>query len=196
MSPEGTFIRAVSESYGRIAFGRGGGKDAIADAGYPGFLHAFNDVEDPETVGGTGEKKKTWVGTGYSEVVEFSRDGDSYTAKVCSYGSMSAFESDGKYVSAGTTPAWGAGFYVFGPDARIAPADQRDPPANQRGPARAPSENVFGTWVLTEAGVADLPQCAKLAPGTPTTWPAEKYVRSEPPPTLPPDPGWPAATSK
>lgn len=196
MSPEGTFIRAASESYARIAFGRGRGEEAIADAGYPGFLRAFNNVADAETSAGNGDKTRTWVGTAYSEVVNFRRDGGSFTAEVCSYGSMSAYESDGNYVSAGSTPSWGAGSYTFGPDPRIAAADQHEPPRNQRGPARTPSTDVFGTWVLTNVSTVELPQCAKLAPDTPMTWPPEKYVRPDPPPTLPPSPGWPEAPTQ
>ncbi|MHA7649161.1 hypothetical protein ACX9NE_05210 [Mycobacterium sp. ML4] len=43
--------------------------------------------------------------------------------------------------------------------------------------------------------LGDLPQCRRLAPGTPPDWPPGNYVRSTPPPTLPPSPGWPEGGS-
>lgn len=198
MSPEGTFIRAAVESLDRVGYGRGRGIKAIADAGYPGFAHAFNNVRDPDTFGAPGGKDRDQVGTMYWEVVATHRNGDVITAGVCAYGSMvAAKEYGGGYRSSGRQlPAGSARWITFGPDQALPGIKQVSPPANQRGPRRAPVDNVFGTWVLTGYEVlganVDLPQCGStLAPGTPQDAPNGYFVQPEPLPTLPPEPGWP-----
>lgn len=182
------------------------GVEALRDGGYPGFEHAYQAEygkqrgNKPGEYGGSGFGISSYsgqfeVGTMYYEIVGFRRDGDRMTADVCEYRNMTATrQPDGKtYISFGSTP--GSGWsYTFGPDPSA--AEQHAPPAKQRGPAAKPTDNVFGSWVVLD--FTSLPdkgrECGKLAPGTPPDWP-NPYTRSDPPPTLPPDPGWPQGSS-
>ncbi|WP_228096787.1 hypothetical protein, partial [Mycolicibacterium smegmatis] len=198
MSPEGTFVRAAMKSLDRLGVGAGSGEDAIADAGYPGFLHAFNAVRDPEEWGGNRGPINDQVGTRYWEVVELRREGDFFRTGVCSYGSAIAVKTQDGYRSSGSKPIGSATWITFGPDPALAKDKQAVPPSNQRGPERAPVLDVFGSWVITDLNVLDaakdLPQCmSTLAPGTPSDAPKDYVVQTEPPPTLPPSPGWPDA---
>ncbi|SKY22390.1 Uncharacterised protein [Mycobacteroides abscessus subsp. bolletii] len=200
MSPEGTFIRAAAESWDRAWTSRKQGIDAIRDRSYPGFEHAFNN-SFKTLIGGTGVSRPI-VGTKYYEVVNFQRDGDKFIADVCSYSSQVADKTDdGKYFSSGSKVYYNGNSFVFEPDPTLRPEQQHAPAARQKGPANRPTDNVFGTWVLTHSGVrglddagmhAFLGKCDKLAPGTPDNLP-DPYIRADPPATLPPDPGWPDA---
>jgi hypothetical protein len=175
--------------------------EAIENAGYAGFSKAFNNAIDPEIVGGNARKDRPIVGTMYYEVVRFERDGDRFTAGVCTYGSATATKVWNGYQSSGRSkPATSALIFSFGPDPALPPERQSLPAASQRGPANVPSTNVFGTWLMTSIKIlganVDLPQCAnKLAPSTPPDVPEDYYVSPNPPPALPPDPGWPDAGS-
>ncbi|SKN50944.1 Uncharacterised protein [Mycobacteroides abscessus subsp. abscessus] len=193
MTPEGTFVRAISESFWSQYLAQQQGRAGLVEKGYPGVEHAENHVWDGLDLGGNPAQPPV-VGTRYYEAVEFRRDGDRYTATVCDYSGQTAQkERDGSYVSRGSTPTGITKAYTFGPDPALTPDQQHAPPAQQRGPARRPTDNVFGTWLLfDEPRVSDEQRrsCDKLAPGTPPDWP-DHYKRSEPPPTLPPDPGWP-----
>lgn len=202
MSPEGTFIRATVESWTGAQMSYKHGADALRDGGYPGFEHAYQAVygkqrgNKPEEYGFSGFGNPNYdgrwqVGTMYYEITGFRRDGDRMTADVCEYRNMVfTRQPDGRtYANSGSTTGI-ASSYVFGPDPAV--AEQHAPPAKQRGPANKPTDNVFGSWVVLDytsppdKGAA----CRKLAPGTPPDWP-NPYKRSDPPPTLPPDPGWP-----
>ncbi|WP_100480018.1 hypothetical protein [Mycobacteroides abscessus] len=195
MSPEGTFVRAIIESYWSVRLSDKHGRAVLADKGYPGLEHAENHVFGRGDLGDFGGNPggPILVGTEYNEVVDFRRDGDRYTATVCTYDSLIAQGRDGAYVSRGATPIGTAQEYTFGPDPTLTSEQQHTPPAQQRGPARRPTDNVFGTWLLLEElrpSDDQIRACNKLAPGTPTDWP-DPYMRSDPPPTLSPDPGWP-----
>ncbi|SKG10200.1 hypothetical protein [Mycobacteroides abscessus] len=194
MSPEGTFIRATAESWSRAWTAKSTGLDALKERGYPGFDHAFNDSFGPRIKDVGGYPDQISVGTEYNEVVALRHDGDRFIADVCLYTSQTATkQKDGQFYSRGSMPYGNGKHYVFGPDPKL-PADQQHlPSVHQKGAAKAPSDNVFGTWVLFEMGTPDdvtLHGCMKLAPGTPEGLP-DPYVRADPPPTLPPDPGWP-----
>ncbi|MHA7649158.1 hypothetical protein ACX9NE_05195 [Mycobacterium sp. ML4] len=203
MSPEGTFVRATVESLVRASYGRGRGNEAIDDGGYPGFTRAFHNAYDPNALGGVGDHQATYVGTGYYEVVVLRHDADGhYTAGYCYFASMTALkEPDGRYSSNGTglVANYASDWLTFGPDPEIPAERQRAPKAHQAGPARIPTDDVFGTWIVTSSDDlkkhGELPQCRRLAPGTPPDWPQGEYVRSTPPPTLPPSPGWPEGGS-
>ncbi|WP_079869586.1 hypothetical protein [Mycobacteroides abscessus] len=193
MSAEGTFLRAAAESFRVVGSSSQLGYAGL-DEGYPGFRHAFNASFPAKHFVGNGD---TWVGTRFFEVQDVRRDGDRFTVHYCDYGSLVAKKTDdGQYRSAGSSPTWGAWVMAFGPDPKLATDQQVSPKPHQRGPARKPADNVFGTWVMFRQDIAsaDNPQCNKLAPDTPTDWP-HPYVRADPPPTLPPDPGWPEAGS-
>lgn len=198
MSPEGTFVRAAMESWDAAATTKGKPIDALRVGGYPGFEHAFNNAWKPEEVFGTNPfNNDPEVGTDYREIVELRREVPStFTAGVCHYSSQTAASSpDGTYRSGGSSDVGTAQWITFGPDPRLSTAEQHSPPSNQKGSAKRPTDNVFGTWVITHVDIAatDLPQCKKLAPGTPENLPSP-YIRNDPPPTLPPDPGWPTGS--
>lgn len=168
--------------------------EAIAAGGYPGFARGFNNVWPPEEVGGAGHFGKPVLGTDYFEVISVSRKGDRITAQYCQYSSMTATKtSDGKYRSPGSIEISAKGrSIVFGPDPALSVEQQRGPLANQKGPSNRPAVDVFGTWMLFDSGGLESGrQCAKAAPDTPPDSP-EGYVGDQPPPTLPPSPGWPA----
>lgn len=196
MSPEGTFVRAFVESMdAATGSAEHRGTDAFLNDGYPGFLHAFNNVLSTETYGGNEPDLGRWgAGTYYYEVVDLRHEGTNITAGICKYISMLAWRPGGgdMYRSAGSA-AFGQGRWLtFGPDPAISADQQRSPKVEQRGPATKPNDNVFGTWIATKFDYAGwaIPQCKRLAPGTPPDWP-DPFVRPDPPPTLPPDPGWP-----
>lgn len=187
MSPEGTFVRAVAESWRRAQASWMLGSDALKD-GYPGFERAYNDSYG-SSIMWVGRLRDvppaTQVGTDFFEVVNVERNGDVFTIDVCNYWSQIAYTiDDEKYQSYGSNFLSEAYYFIFGPE----PGGRRLPPADQKGSANSPSGDVFGGWVLSEIGSRDPAQCNKLAPGTPPDWKS----RSTPPPTLPPDPGWPA----
>lgn len=193
MSPEGTFIRAATESWNRLGSAHDTGLAAVKERGYPGFTRAFNNSFDLiDSIGGYWDQ--ITVGTVYFEVLRLRRDGDRFIADVCDYRSQTATkQKDGKYYSRGSLPDGSARTYTFGPNPSLAANQQRSPLNHQKGSAQAPSDDVFGTWVLFPSGATEEPaasQCHKLAPGTPMGLP-DPYKRSDPPPTLPPDPGWP-----
>lgn len=193
MSPEGTFIRASIESWRAAQTARGEGVEAIRSGGYPGFEHAFNNAWKPEEVGGTVRLRDTGVGTLYYEIVELRHEDDHYTAGVCTYPSQTASQqADGQFISNGSADLGYGWRLTFGPDRKLSGETQHPPLSNQKGAAKRPVDNVFGTWVILQSdpSATDLPQCNKLAPGTPTNWP-KPYVRADSPPTLPPAPGWP-----
>ncbi|WP_255775915.1 hypothetical protein [Mycobacteroides abscessus] len=197
MSSEGTFIRATVESWRAAGTAQGQGMQAIKSGGYPGFDHALNFPNTPwkpEEVGGGLRYERPLVGTNYYEIVALTRDGDRYKAGVCHYTSQTAGQlEDGQYPTPGPKPMGGGEWVTFGPDPKLS-ADQQHPPlAHQKGPAERPTDNVFGTWVLFDYDsliATTLPQCDKFAPGTPTNF-SDSNKRADPPPTLPPDPGWP-----
>ncbi|SKX80925.1 Uncharacterised protein [Mycobacteroides abscessus subsp. bolletii] len=200
MSSEGTFVRAVTESEESARLSHQSGRAAFIDKGYPGIERAEKNVFGKRDLGyfGGDTSQPSIVGTAYYEVVDFRRDGESFTATVCNYSGQTAQkEPNGKYSSRGSTPTGSASTYTFGPDPSMPLTEQHAPPTKQHGPARQPDDNVFGTWLLLEeprSAADQVEMCQKLAPGTPADWP-DVYVRSDPPPTLPPDPGWPAGSS-
>jgi len=198
MTPEATFLRAAVESMARAPFAPGEGMAAIEAGGYPGIGRAFNDSADPTVVAGNGNKDIVAVGTDYWEVVDFQRNGDKFSAVVCNYRSMTALKVGEGLVSWGRSlPNGDAVALTFGADPHLKPDAQQTPKANQRGDGRAPTVNVFGTWVMAEYRTYNLqqefPQCGMtLAPGTPADAPDHRYYPKTPPPTLPPSPGWPS----
>ncbi len=193
MSPEGTFLRAAAESWWRARAEPGGGIEAITTGGYPGFDRAFNNVWPAEEVGGAGHFGTPVVGTEYFEAVDLRRAGENFVVHYCQYSSMTATRTpEGQYQGPRPIAAVAGRSMTFGPDPTL-PADaQKSPLAAQSGPSDRPHVNVFGTWVLTDSQGVDPGDihCAEGAPGTPPDMP-NGYVGDQPPPTLPPSPGWP-----
>lgn len=190
MSPEGTFIRAAAESSEHVRLSLLGDIGTEDAGGYPGFGHALGKDISPYLLGGNGGG---WLGTIYYEVVSFRHEGNKVVAGVCDYLSAISQNSLGNYERGGPPRSTGY-WFTFGPNPDITPDQQHAPPADQKGPARQPTNNVFGTWIITKIDIVTtttLPQCHdKYPPGVPTDRP-EKYWSADPPPIQPPDPGWP-----
>lgn len=188
MSSEGTFIRAVVESW-VLAFSQPGrGIEAVRAAGYPGFEHAFNNIWDPKDWAGNGNVGTPEVGTDYFQVIEMSLAHGIYSAIICNYSSMKATEIGGGFKSPGVNVGQVMSL-SFGPDDAVPSDTQRRPPTDQKGPAERPHNDVFGTWITTQFGglSSGEPRCQRPAPGTP----AGSTPRPDAPPRLAPDPGWP-----
>jgi len=203
MSPEATFLRAFVESEERAILTHGHGMSAIEAGGFPGFARAFNNVIDPDRVGGAAADGRPHLGTVVYEVIDIRRDGDRYHVVYCDYESLTAVKLGDQYSGLGSEPFASANQLTFGPDPALTPEQQRAPSKDQKGPAQVPVDNVFGTWVATpgseymdEATAREwYPKCRKWAPGTPADWPRDDKPRPTPPPTLPPSPGWPPGSS-
>lgn len=192
MSAEGTFVRAATESWAAARSVQGpSGVDAIRHSGYPGFEHAFNNIGKPEKFGGRNDY--VTVGTVYNSIVALNRDGERFTAEFCSSLRQTAvLRNDGKYAMNYLADSVSSLSVTFGPDPKIPTSEQHSPPARQKGSAERPTDNVFGTWVMFDyhATYPLNPKCNKFAPEIPHEE-MESSLRSDPPPTLPPDPGWP-----
>lgn len=199
MSPEGTFIRAFVESRKAATLStEHTGLKAIESDGFPGFAHALNGVEPPEQIGGIYPDFGRWgAGTWYYEIIELQTQPAGRAAVICEMMSMIADRVDGgdDYESRGSDGLGHAWRLTFTPDPTLPPGQQQSPAANQHGPAKRPAENVFGTWIATDYEYlgTEPAVCNRLAPGTPTDWP-NPYYRKDPPPTLSPEPGWPAGS--
>ncbi len=190
MSPEGTFIRALSESFAAAQTTTGDPTTALRVGGYPGFEHALNNSVKVDEVFGTAPSRGISVGTDYREVISLTKQGDRFKAGVCRYYSQSTYRTpDGKYKS---STLIGSGVWLtFGPDPKLISQEQHSPLSNQRGSANRPTDNVFGTWITFDYNPLVEPSlnCDRLAPGTPKDFHPGEI--SDAPPTLPPDPGWP-----
>lgn len=197
MSPEGTFIRAAMESQRGADLSLARKRDALEGGGFPGFARAFHNPELADEYFSISNKGWVYAGTDYFEVVEFSGDGKNWTAAVCNYRSMTASKRPGRdtyETVAGATNGFGS-IFTFGPDPELTTEQQRTPPGNQRGPENRPTNDVFGTWVITDITpvVEGRLHCGKPAPGTPPGR-SDPVTSPDPPPSLPPEPGWPSAS--
>lgn len=190
MSTEGTFIRALMESFAAAQTTTGDPTTALRVGGYPGFEHALNNSQKVDEVFGTTPSRGISVGADYREVVSLTKQGDRFKAGVCRYYSRTADQTpDGRYKS---SVLIGSGAWLtFGPDPKLSAQEQHSPPPNQKGTANRPVDNVFGSWIVFEYNPLVEPtlNCDKLAPGTPKDFHPGEY--EEVPLTLPPDPGWP-----
>jgi len=198
MSPESTFVRAATESFAAAWTGQGrSGLDALTNSGYPGFEHAFNNIGKVDQFGGPGRNDYLRVGTMYTSIIGLTRQEDRYVAEICTDSRHTASQrGDGKYVMNYLADSVGALTVTFGPDPKLPAEEQHAPLARQKGPAARPVDNVFGTWVLFDYRAVQPanPKCNSFAPDTPAENP-ETSLRIDPPPTLPPDPGWPEGSS-
>ncbi|BBX29000.1 hypothetical protein GCM10009632_50750 [Mycolicibacterium alvei] len=194
MSADGTFIRAVMEAQRAADLALVRKREALDNTGFPGFARAFNNPELADEYFSLPNKGWSYAGTDYYEVVEFGRDGEMRTAGVCNYKSMTASKRPGNDLYE-TVAADNYGFgsiITYGPNPNLPTEKQHTPPAMQRGPANRPTDDVFGTWVITDitALVGGRLPCGKPAPGTPPGR-TDRHTSPEPPASLPPDPGWP-----
>lgn len=194
--------RAYLESY-QLAYLTGDRKNV-----YPGFAQAASD--NPNVLPSNDRPiDPPWVGTEKNHIVQIDKVGREVKVFVCSYMYGVAQQgSDGTYVSESGGP--------FEPEPGIfpiritlnGPADLGPELPPQEGPARVPTNDVFGGWSVTghsggyfipagssSAGYeADRQSCATKAPDnaerrkslTELTHPRSAF------PALPPFPGWPA----
>ncbi len=201
-------VRAYVESH---ALATAMGTDDVV---YPGFTRAvLSPAETGEVPGipwpeATGPLPYPLVGTEREHILRIDRADREVTAMVCSYSRYTASYDlgNGNY---GPYPGGGDDDGVVAMQLTMtAPATSSNPLPPQRGPSRAPSDDVFGKWRIDSrrldlitaepewpTATEDLQACRDRAPD-----PVErrKFLRQgEHPrsdyPTLPAYPGWPAA---
>ena len=177
---------------------------------YPGFAQSVA-VNEPNGPDGTDELwplsrgQKTWVGTLHHHLLRIERDGRDIAAVGCVY----SYDT-GTVTHEGVRPNVGGTVEYAGVSAiRIGLLAPESDPVSvpQEGPARAPSDNVFDDWRVTnyqggylslahwDGNARDKRECLSRAGGTPesrTRTLASVYVPSDFP-KLPVSPGWPVA---
>lgn len=163
MTADGTFIRAFAEAYEARIFTIDGKKGT-----YPGFADA--DRTGDRTSGGGGD----WYGYAVRWIIGFATAPDgTATADVCEASSITEDKSIHQDLLRHRL------VYRRSGDA---------PPPDQRGPARAPAQSVFGEWQASEYSSQvpitkeSLEPCANSMPTI-----DEKTVGNAP--------GWPAASN-
>lgn len=128
MSPDGTFVRAFIESEQVQLFSR------PEDSPYPGYRQA-----DRQTNGRTLGVYQPYHGYTTRRVMSFEEHPDStVTAFICSYTSIRPMKEDVPPGISGSTLRYHR--------------NGTPPPANQKGPSRAPAGSVFGDWYATFYG--------------------------------------------
>jgi hypothetical protein len=177
---------------------------------YPGFQQAVNPNE-PDGPDGTEalwpspSGPETWVGTVRQHLLRIDRSGRDVAAVGCVYTYDSGGLVGGKFkANIGGMGPYG-GISTFRIELQ-APQDGEEALPAQRGPSRAPFENVFGGWRVTNhqggylllahwAGEGnDKQECLSRSEGTPESRKfvfGTTYLRSDFS-TLPATPGWPA----
>lgn len=204
-------VRAYTESY-LLASITSDGKYL-----YPGFKQAVDPNQPEGHPTGTqylwpktDEPQHPWVGTAQEHILSINTSGRDLTVVTCEYlfGAAAQGRNQG-YTPMIAQPPPDSGIYP----ARITmtapepPGPQMDP---QRGPARAPSTDVFNGWRITShqggyfalSGIGaewpnhnqDRDACLAKAPQHPDLLRGGEYPRSAFP-TQPPSPGWPASSS-
>lgn len=144
MSPEGTYLRAYTEAdhVADFNFGR-------ADGSYPGFATA---AQDHHYRAGWGQSAEGFF-TNWVHDLSLASDG-SATAVVCYAGNVAV---------SGSFPDNYSFFKRTVTFQRVGVS----PPANQKGPARAPLVSVFGDWYTSKfelGGPGMDPDCATNPP--------------------------------
>ena len=206
-------VRAYTESY-LLASITGDNKYL-----YPGFKQSVDPNKSIDDPTGTqflwpktdGTREHPWVGTEQAHILSIKTTGRDVTVVVCEY----LFGTAQQGPHRGYTP----NVAVAPPQAGIdsmrltmtAPANPGPQLPPQRGPARAPSIDVFNGWRITDhqggyfarSGVGtewpdateNQDACVAEAPGHPNLARDGEYPRSDFP-TLPPSPGWPATSAQ
>ncbi|MDT5198826.1 MAG: hypothetical protein QOH34_348 [Mycobacterium sp.] len=183
---------------------------------YPGFA----DAVEPDQPGGPpgtsnlhprlgSSDPDVWYGTVRHHVLGIARSGDDVTVVACAYLYGSARKSpnsQGYTANVGIYDEPNSGIFPMRIGLR-APADGASKTPPQEGPSKAPYDNVFGGWKITNFMFdylsqptswpeknADLAACIAKADGPPESrhfTPRQPYPLSDFP-TLPATPGWPA----
>lgn len=195
---------------------------------YPGFASAVPPNEPADHPLGTTTRwptaggnpvKEPQVGTEYDHILAIAPDGPGLTVTSCVYLYRTAHQkADGQYVGSWESPDPNAGILVERIAMSAPTGDAAPRVAPQRGPARAPSDNVFGGWRVTSYLHTQPSTEGHTAPGYQEAWPDLprdfQTCLSEAPdpperrhfltsgehprlefPTQPPYPGWPAGSS-
>ena len=182
---------------------------------YPGFA----DAVEPDQPGGPPGTSNlhprlglsdpdVWYGTVRHHVLDIARSGDDVTVVACAYLYGSARKSpnsQGYTANVGISYDLNSGIFPMRIGLR-APSESESRSA-QEGPSKAPYDNVFGGWKITNflfdyltqpaqwpEKDADLAACIAKADGPPESrhfTPRQPYPLSDFP-TLPATPGWPA----
>jgi hypothetical protein len=205
-------VRAYEES------AIGGLTSGSADFLYPGFDHAVpRDAPRPAPKWPVAEKPYPYpqVGTDRYHILRIEQSGANVSAVYCNWGYGIADDlGGGKYGFHG--PPLAPGFEaIFATRLTLSPPPSGPSPLPpQKGPAPAPVDDVFGGWRVTQrlpglpgdtkvpaewpTMIADVNTCVATAPDPPDrrqflthgTHPRSDF------PTLPPFPGWPAASTR
>lgn len=166
-------------------------------SGYPGYAQLVANLPqlDFDKYGG---EILDLEGTYYSSIVRLSQDerGVWHTG-VCMWASATAFKEGDQYSNKLGTAMLYPQPVSFDLKPPADGTGNAKGPAS--GPARAPSSNVFSGWSVENfelVSAVDRKTCDDL---TPTRLPAQYQSHEpqrfdQPPPTLPPTPGWPAAS--
>lgn len=196
MTQDGTFVRAVVESWFMVQIG------GSLESGYPGFPGAMAENSYEEWLLNNASNE-TILGTQYYKLLDIVDHSDGTAeAWYCRFGNL---VGNTQQQNPGATARYAIGDGFEFPTAhsllyqRLPPSvgDPKPPPPNQVGSNRKPSDNVFGSWAVldiahgSESSGPRADACRGRAPGTPEEWPAETIYSNDPPVALPPDPGWP-----
>lgn len=185
LSSEGTFVRAYVESYelARDGVGTEWGYPGFADASPPGIDEALNDDQ-------LGLRFSSTV---YYRLLRRTAEDTSTSITLCRYGVAS--------IRAETH--WEFGSWPPRPVHVSFNTTGAAPPAGERGPHRAPTNDVFGDWKVTASEFippeprngqpSEHQECRDNVSGLPPMPPTEPEQRSEPVPPQRSSPGWPAA---
>lgn len=191
MSPEGTFVRAYTESF-ELAF-----QGQSAEWGYPGFVDASpKDIDAQVKAVVSNSSTRKVVNTVFYRPLRRVDSGATSRLILCRSESLSIeqrFPSrDSEWRRIGKP--WGYPVTI-----EFTRSANGNPPEKQQGASRAPSKSVFGNWHVTfydRLGVgpenrADIVACDALPPNP--DLPAVGVEKgTQPWPTLTPSPGWPA----
>ncbi len=176
---------------------------------YPGFRQVV-DANAPEGPDGTNElwptpdSPETWIGTLRHHVLRIEQSGRDSAVVACVYSYGTAVVTDDGFEANVGGPGAYAGINAVRIGLQAPDTDGAMLPPRQ-GPARAPVENVFGGWRVTNhqggflmlahwpGNASDKEKCLSLVEGPPesrTFIVGADYPKSAFP-TLPAAPGWP-----
>lgn len=166
-------------------------------AGYPGYASLVSKLPNLN-FDGNGEAIVNIEGTLYANLTRLDQSADGlWHAGVCAWAGATAIKDDeGFSTDMGTANLYPRPISI---DLAPPPADQPSGTGSGIGPARAPGSDVFRGWSVPAAELAstvDRQTCSDLTPARlPAQYQSHEPQRfDQPPPTLPPTPGWPAST--
>ena len=188
-SPEGTFVRAYTESY-ELSF-----EGQSSQWGYPGFVEASPaDIDERVRFVPSDSYSNNVVNTQFFRPLRRIDDGDHSRIVLCrsEIVSIAPLARDGSREWRNAYRQWN-----FPVTIDFTRSGDAVPPADQAGSEPAPHRSMFGSWKVTNfdrLGVgtdksADVVACGAL-PDNPDIPRADMYSGPDPVPTLPPSSGW------